>query len=249
MTIGDRVPATRRPGEKHPPERPTPGPAQRTPATPENRHQEEPTRVAKAVTGDCVTHAPASALNLPDCPPVITSGMRYAAERPGGCGLGPNGRGGVDDDQGSGWTRGLVARTGVTMETTCADDGSVLSAGAMAESMRLAMTRKTPEEALRSVIAMAVACAPCDQASITVLGPGRTLETVAASDDRVTKADRLQYDLREGPCLDAVFTDGVFRVEDLAADSRWPQWTPRATGLGLGACWRCTCTPTPRSVR
>ena len=121
------------------------------------------------------------------------------------------------------------------METTCADDGSVLSAGVMAESMRRAMTRKTPEESLRTVIGMAVSCAPCDQASITVLGPGRTLETVAASDDRVTKADRLQYDLREGPCLDAVFTGGVFRVEDLAADSRWPQWAPLAAGLGIGA--------------
>src|SRR5690349_22508778 len=114
----------------------------------------------------------------------------------------------------------MVARTGATMETTCADDGSVLSAGAMAESVREAITRKTPEESLRAVIQMALACAPCDQASITVLGPGRTLETVAASDDRITKADRLQYDLRQGPCLDAVFTDGVFRVEDLPADSR-----------------------------
>ena len=121
------------------------------------------------------------------------------------------------------------------METTCTDDGSVLSAGVMAESMRQAMTRKTPEEALRAVIVMALGCAPCDQASITVLGPGRTLETVAASDDRVVKADRLQYELREGPCLDAVFTDGVFRVEDLAADSRWPQWAPLADGLGIGA--------------
>ena len=121
------------------------------------------------------------------------------------------------------------------METTCADDGSVLSAGVMAESMRQAIARKTPEEGLRAVIAMALGCAPCDQASITVLGPGRTLETVAASDDRVVKADRLQYELREGPCLDAVFTDGVFRVEDLAADSRWPQWAPLADGLGIGA--------------
>ena len=121
------------------------------------------------------------------------------------------------------------------METTCADDGSVLYAGVMAESMRQAMTRKTPEEALRAVIAMALGCAPCDQASITVLGPGRTLQTVAASDDRVVKADRLQYELREGPCLDAVFTDGVFRVEDLAADSRWPQWAPLADGLSIGA--------------
>jgi hypothetical protein len=121
------------------------------------------------------------------------------------------------------------------METTCADDGSVLSAGAMAESVREAITRKTPEESLQAVIGMALACAPCDQASITVLGPGRTLETVAASDDRITKADRLQYDLNQGPGLDAVYTDNVFRVEDLPADNRWPQWAPLAAELGLGA--------------
>ena len=42
------------------------------------------------------------------------------------------------------------------METTCADDGSVLSAGVMAESMRQAMTRDTPEESLRTVIEMAL---------------------------------------------------------------------------------------------
>jgi len=36
MTIGDRIPATRRPGEKQPPEQPTPNRVQHTPDTPEH---------------------------------------------------------------------------------------------------------------------------------------------------------------------------------------------------------------------
>jgi GAF domain-containing protein len=123
----------------------------------------------------------------------------------------------------------------LVVESTSADDGSVLSAGVLAESLRAAVARRTPEQSLRAVIEMAVGTAPCDQASITMLGPGRAVQTVASSDDRITKADLLQYDLDEGPCLDAVWTDGVFRVPDLVADARWPRWAPMAAGLGIGA--------------
>jgi GAF domain-containing protein len=113
-------------------------------------------------------------------------------------------------------------------------DGSAASAAVLAESLRKAAARKTPEESLRAGIAMAVGTAPCDQASITMLGPGRTVETVASSDGRITKADMLQYEEDEGPCLDAVWTNGVFEVPDLAADARWPRWTARAADLGIG---------------
>ena len=30
-------------------------------------------------------------------------------------------------------------------------------------------------------------------------------------------------------------TNGVFEVTDLAVDTRWPRWAPRAAGLGIGA--------------
>ena len=120
------------------------------------------------------------------------------------------------------------------MGSTRGADGSAASAAVLAESLRKVAARKTPEESLRAVIAMAVGTAPCDQASITMLGPGRTVETVASSDGRITKADMLQYEEDEGPCLDAVWTNGVFEVPDLAADARWPRWTARAADLGIG---------------
>jgi hypothetical protein len=58
--------------------------------------------------------------------------------------------------------------------STCGDGGSILSPGALAESVREAIARTTPDEALHTVIAMALQTAPCDQASITVRGPGHT---------------------------------------------------------------------------
>jgi len=88
---------------------------------------------------------------------------------------------------------------------------------------------------MQAVLDMAVQTGPCDAASITFLGVGKKIETIAASDERVRKADELQYATGEGPCLDAVWTDGVFVIPNLLADGRWPEWGPGAAELGIGS--------------
>ena len=110
-----------------------------------------------------------------------------------------------------------------------------LSAAVLVEAARAAAAQASPDEALHAVIDMAVQTGPCDAASITMLGPGKTVDTVAASDARIEEADRLQYEHGEGPGLDATWTDGVFLIPDLTADRRWPNWAERATELGIGA--------------
>ena len=110
-----------------------------------------------------------------------------------------------------------------------------LPAAVLVEAARAAAAQAAPGEALRAVIEMAVQIGPCEAASITMLGPGKTVDTVAASDDRIEKADQLQYELGEGPCLDAIWTDGVFLIPDLTAEGRWPDWAARTTELGIGA--------------
>ncbi|MET0865569.1 MAG: GAF and ANTAR domain-containing protein [Nakamurella sp.] len=105
----------------------------------------------------------------------------------------------------------------------------------VAEGVRAAVARSTPTESMQAVLDMAVQTGPCDAASITFIGAGKSIETIAASDDRVRKADELQYATGGGPCLDAVWTDGVFIVPDLLKDGRWPEWAPRAADLGIGA--------------
>jgi len=110
-----------------------------------------------------------------------------------------------------------------------------LAAGMVVEATRDAVARSSPQDALRAVIDMAVESGPCDAVSLTTLGRGRTVTTEAHSSDQVLQADRLQYELGEGPCLDAVWTNGVYLVPNLIADGRWPRWAPRAAELGIAA--------------
>jgi transcriptional regulator with GAF, ATPase, and Fis domain len=67
----------------------------------------------------------------------------------------------------------------------------------------------------------------CDHAGITVVRRGRP-ETVAASDDVPAKVDALQYQTRQGPCLDAIRQEQTYRSHDLATELRWPQFAQRA---------------------
>lgn len=74
-----------------------------------------------------------------------------------------------------------------------------------------------------------------DHAGITLIRNGGKLQTVAPSDPVVEKLDRLQYELGEGPCHDSAWQGETFASQDLAADSRWPRWGPRAVELGIGS--------------
>lgn len=74
-----------------------------------------------------------------------------------------------------------------------------------------------------------------DFASVTIRHRSGRLETVASSSPLLYVADGLQYELNEGPCYDAVSDDVVMYCPDLAHDSRWPQFGPRASTLGLAS--------------
>jgi hypothetical protein len=58
--------------------------------------------------------------------------------------------------------------------------------------------------------------------------------TAAATDDVARRADRIQYDLGSGPCVDAIVDRAIFRPQDLATDDRWPEFGRRVVAeLGL----------------
>jgi GAF domain-containing protein len=42
-----------------------------------------------------------------------------------------------------------------------------------------------------------------------------------------------QYDTGLGPCLDAVYEQQTVRLADMTAEDRWPEFTRRATHLGV----------------
>ena len=64
-------------------------------------------------------------------------------------------------------------------------------------------------------------------ASVSEGRQGR-FSTVAATDDAARRVDELQYELRTGPCVDAMVHDSVFRTDDLPHDDRWPGFARRA---------------------
>ena len=69
-----------------------------------------------------------------------------------------------------------------------------------------------------------------DGASITTYQNGRPAAP-AFSDQWAKELDELQFAESEGPCLDAARTGNLFRIRDLAAETRWPAYTERAVRL------------------
>jgi len=64
-------------------------------------------------------------------------------------------------------------------------------------------------------------------AGITTLR-GKEFCSIAPSSELVTAVDAIQYELRSGPCVDAVLENKVFRTHDLEHDQRWPEFGKRA---------------------
>lgn len=88
------------------------------------------------------------------------------------------------------------------------------------------------EATLNEITRITVATLPgCDGASLTTFQDGKP-GVVAADSEWSRQLDELQYEEREGPCLDAARTGNVFRVRDLAADNRWPFYARRAVEIG-----------------
>jgi transcriptional regulator with GAF, ATPase, and Fis domain len=74
----------------------------------------------------------------------------------------------------------------------------------------------------------------CEACAVTVVRRGTGLETPISTGDMPRRGDTLQYELNEGPCMDAVWEHEVVISHDLAQEERWPTWGPRVVAE-LGA--------------
>ena len=73
-----------------------------------------------------------------------------------------------------------------------------------------------------------------DHASLTV--PDRhSARTLASTSELALRCDSLQYELREGPCFEALTGNEWYRSGDVGSDPRWPRWGPKAAAVGAGA--------------
>jgi GAF domain-containing protein len=68
----------------------------------------------------------------------------------------------------------------------------------------------------------------CDHAGISLISRHGEIRTVAATDDVPLKVDAVQYEVGQGPCLNAIDQHETFLIVDLATDERWPSFSRRA---------------------
>jgi transcriptional regulator with GAF, ATPase, and Fis domain len=81
---------------------------------------------------------------------------------------------------------------------------------------------------LRRSVRLAIELIPhCHYSGIAIVGSDRTITTALATDPLVVRGDELQYELGQGPCLDAIWHHETVVISDLAAERRWPTWAPR----------------------
>jgi transcriptional regulator with GAF, ATPase, and Fis domain len=64
-------------------------------------------------------------------------------------------------------------------------------------------------------------------ASISLVRQRRQVDTPASSDERATRADQLQYEANQGPCLDAIWEQDTFQIDDMTTERRYPDWARR----------------------
>jgi GAF domain-containing protein len=106
----------------------------------------------------------------------------------------------------------------------------------LAEAARGMQQQLDPQQVLDRVVNLAVTMVPgAAEATITMVRARRHVYSAAATSDLARWFDVLQDETGEGPCLDAMWKQQTVRVNDLAADPRWPVLGPRAGERGVGS--------------
>ena len=96
------------------------------------------------------------------------------------------------------------------------------------------LAQPAQEYTLPRVVELAVERVPgCEFAGVSLRRGKGKVDTPACTDPVVQRLDAAQYDLNQGPCLDAIRQQDAVIIDDSGSDPRWPQWGPVAAGLGV----------------
>lgn len=107
-------------------------------------------------------------------------------------------------------------------------------AGVFAQMSGLLLSQETVGTALHTIATLAATTLPGTVAAGVTLVDAQGRKTTAGASDSVTeRADALQYELEEGPCLTAWEQRAVVHVDDVEHDERWPRWARAVRPLGV----------------
>jgi GAF domain-containing protein len=106
---------------------------------------------------------------------------------------------------------------------------------ALRELSRLVVRDETLETTLQRIVEVAGRAVPgALGASITLRRSGRPF-TAAATSGRVQAIDEREYAVDEGPCISAMDTGELHRLDDVSTEDRWPKFTQVCREEGLGS--------------
>ena len=105
-------------------------------------------------------------------------------------------------------------------------------ADVMGEVARTLHEPESIDDVLGRMVRVARDAIPAEFVGVSIAGP-KGIHRAAASDPVVTNLDQVQYELSEGPCLDAMRHHTATPVADLRTDNRWPRFGPRAVAAGV----------------
>jgi GAF domain-containing protein len=101
------------------------------------------------------------------------------------------------------------------------------------ELSRVVLVDRSLEEVLGEVTDIALRGVPgAESTSITLVRGDRGF-TAAHTGEMALAADELQYERGYGPCLDAGRGGVVLRIDDMATETRWPDYVARVGDVGV----------------
>lgn len=109
-------------------------------------------------------------------------------------------------------------------------------AGQLADVARLLDQDEATDQVLGRLTRMGVQLVPgATAAAVTIALPKGAL-TFAASDPRLDHLHQLQFDGDTGPVVETLRHNEPRRIDDTAAEQRWPEFCRAATGAGFRSC-------------
>jgi GAF domain-containing protein len=103
---------------------------------------------------------------------------------------------------------------------------------AFAELGRIKLADTDIDSILHKIAELAQWAIPgADEVSVTLMR-GKGAHTAAFTGDLALACDERQYERGHGPCLDASATSATLLIDDMARETRWPDYTPGAVEAG-----------------
>jgi putative methionine-R-sulfoxide reductase with GAF domain len=98
---------------------------------------------------------------------------------------------------------------------------------------RVSLADRALEDVLTEIVRIASTGIPGAESTSITLIRGDEAFTAAHDGDMALAADELQYERGYGPCMDAGRGNVVLRVDDMATETRWPDYSARVLEVGV----------------